>query len=384
MYLPGMVMAGYYFEKKRALATGIATSGAGFGLVLIAPLTAACVTGFDWKYAMVILGGIALQGCIMGALLRPLRATPVTASITEGSSTSVAEVEDLDDDAIDKDMRKDLVEINMQQNESHKGQENTNGDLIVPPQRHTDGIFSPVTNDVSKAFDKSDNVHDSLLSPELISSKVSNVNWTTSLPNMGVPTTLKHEPMHPLEKSRLSFSHDMIPIMNQRRRQSQQEHCGKADFNLPSPLLTNYLFYSSSIQNLPYGKSQASLASAKENGQERRGSFLSVDSTVVNGDKGCTFLEALKDLLSLALCKELPFDLILFVSFLIQLGYFIPPYYIVDHATSMGIHPTSASTFIAAIGKKLGCRLVEYSTGIEFLHHSIGCLPVPGCTSTHV
>ena len=33
MYLPSMVMVGYYFEKRRPLAAGIASSGSGFGML---------------------------------------------------------------------------------------------------------------------------------------------------------------------------------------------------------------------------------------------------------------------------------------------------------------------------------------------------------------
>ena len=37
MYLPSMVMVGYYFQKRRPLAAGIASSGSGFGMLILAP-----------------------------------------------------------------------------------------------------------------------------------------------------------------------------------------------------------------------------------------------------------------------------------------------------------------------------------------------------------
>jgi MFS family permease len=38
IYLPAVVCVGYYFEKKRSLATGIAVCGSGFGTFAFAPL----------------------------------------------------------------------------------------------------------------------------------------------------------------------------------------------------------------------------------------------------------------------------------------------------------------------------------------------------------
>ena len=38
VYLPSVVSVGYYFEKRRALATGIAVCGSGVGCFVFAPL----------------------------------------------------------------------------------------------------------------------------------------------------------------------------------------------------------------------------------------------------------------------------------------------------------------------------------------------------------
>ena len=39
VYLPSVVSVGYYFEKRRGLATGIAVCGSGVGCFAFAPLT---------------------------------------------------------------------------------------------------------------------------------------------------------------------------------------------------------------------------------------------------------------------------------------------------------------------------------------------------------
>ena len=38
MYLPAIVSVGYYFEKKRAFATGLAVCGSGVGTFILPPL----------------------------------------------------------------------------------------------------------------------------------------------------------------------------------------------------------------------------------------------------------------------------------------------------------------------------------------------------------
>ena len=74
IYLPSIVMAGYYFEKKRALATGIAVCGSGIGTFIFAPLAKYLLDEFDWKNALLVISGIILQSAICGMLMRPLEA----------------------------------------------------------------------------------------------------------------------------------------------------------------------------------------------------------------------------------------------------------------------------------------------------------------------
>ena len=49
--LPAVVAVGYYFEKRRALATGISVCGSGVGTFLLAPLATLLLDEFGWKGA---------------------------------------------------------------------------------------------------------------------------------------------------------------------------------------------------------------------------------------------------------------------------------------------------------------------------------------------
>jgi len=72
IYLPAIVSVGYYFEKKRAFATGIAVCGSGFGTFVFAPVANLLLENFDWKGANLILAGLIFNCAVFGALMRPL------------------------------------------------------------------------------------------------------------------------------------------------------------------------------------------------------------------------------------------------------------------------------------------------------------------------
>ena len=72
IYLPAIVSVGFYFERRRALATGISVCGSGVGAFVMAPLVSWLVEAHDWKAANLVLGGICLTCVLFGGLMRPL------------------------------------------------------------------------------------------------------------------------------------------------------------------------------------------------------------------------------------------------------------------------------------------------------------------------
>jgi MFS family permease len=72
MYLPCIVMVGYYFDKKRAMATGIAVCGSSVGTFVFAPLGQYLLDEYGWKGANTVIGAIILNGIAIGLIFRPL------------------------------------------------------------------------------------------------------------------------------------------------------------------------------------------------------------------------------------------------------------------------------------------------------------------------
>ena len=75
-YVTSVVMVAFYFEKKRALATGLSVCGSGIGTFVFAPLSEILTATYGWRGCLLIWSGIALNLCVCGCLLRPLEFTP--------------------------------------------------------------------------------------------------------------------------------------------------------------------------------------------------------------------------------------------------------------------------------------------------------------------
>lgn len=60
VYVPAVVAVGFYFEKRRALATGIAVCGSGIGTFVLAPLTTWLLENYGWRGTILIFVSISL------------------------------------------------------------------------------------------------------------------------------------------------------------------------------------------------------------------------------------------------------------------------------------------------------------------------------------
>ncbi|KAI9554053.1 putative monocarboxylate transporter 13-like [Daphnia sinensis] len=72
VYVPAVVAVGFYFEKRRALATGIAVCGSGIGTFVLAPFTTWLLGYYGWRGTLLIHGGLVLNCAVFGAMFRPL------------------------------------------------------------------------------------------------------------------------------------------------------------------------------------------------------------------------------------------------------------------------------------------------------------------------
>lgn len=57
IYMPAVLVVGFYFERWRALATGLALCGSGVGTFVLSPLTNYLLTSYSWNTTLVIHAG---------------------------------------------------------------------------------------------------------------------------------------------------------------------------------------------------------------------------------------------------------------------------------------------------------------------------------------
>ncbi|XP_020655503.3 monocarboxylate transporter 13 [Pogona vitticeps] len=74
VFTPSMAAVSRYFEKRRALAMGLAVSGAGISSLVFSPLFQCLVDVYGWRGALLMVAGMSLNLMVSGALLRPLAA----------------------------------------------------------------------------------------------------------------------------------------------------------------------------------------------------------------------------------------------------------------------------------------------------------------------
>ncbi|GAB1597584.1 monocarboxylate transporter 12-like [Argonauta hians] len=86
IYLPAIVCVGFYFEKRRSFATGLAVCGAGIGTFIFAPLSQYLLDFYGWKGAVLISAGLILNCILCGCLFKPLPKTKIPKD-----STSISE-----------------------------------------------------------------------------------------------------------------------------------------------------------------------------------------------------------------------------------------------------------------------------------------------------
>ncbi|XP_030072950.1 monocarboxylate transporter 2 [Microcaecilia unicolor] len=69
---PALTIIGKYFFKKRPIANGLAMAGSPVFLSTLAPLNQFLFNEFGWRGSFLILGGILLNCCVAGSLMRPV------------------------------------------------------------------------------------------------------------------------------------------------------------------------------------------------------------------------------------------------------------------------------------------------------------------------
>ena len=72
LYLPAFLMVSQYFEKRRALATGISCCGSGVGSFVFAPFSVYILDTYGWKISIWIIAAMSVINIVFALFHRPL------------------------------------------------------------------------------------------------------------------------------------------------------------------------------------------------------------------------------------------------------------------------------------------------------------------------
>ncbi|XP_071051280.1 monocarboxylate transporter 14-like isoform X2 [Onthophagus taurus] len=77
IYVPAVITVGFYFEKWRALATGIGVCGSGIGNFILPPIFSYITKNYSWRIAILVQAAMAFGCLFAGLCFKPLKPTKV-------------------------------------------------------------------------------------------------------------------------------------------------------------------------------------------------------------------------------------------------------------------------------------------------------------------
>ncbi|XP_046452113.1 monocarboxylate transporter 14-like isoform X3 [Daphnia pulex] len=364
IYLPAIVSVGYYFEKKRALATGIAVCGSGFGTFVFAPLAAMLLEHYDWKGANLILAGIIFNCAVFGSLMRPLEAPkkkckPLLQRMAEDKAAQLERgslmgsqyfTVQLPDGSYEKRL-KVPVNVDPGVHSSFDLDELSGAHAATRMPTISEAKGDPSNGDAAQSQEKKEDKQ--MKNSQLKDNLEDDTKESDKLLEDGKAAAA-------LRGSRTSVSNG--EASNVKRRSAGA--CGSKDDvsslsaskkDLARPLARKDVFYTGSVTNLPEYQSQKSLGSYRQ-------SIVSIPKAVQSGKAGkksgggccrCIPESARKEisgLMDFSLMKD-PVFLFLGVSNVFgMLGFYVPFVYIIDAATTKGIDEETAAFLLSIIG----------------------------------
>ncbi|KAI1886723.1 hypothetical protein AGOR_G00198740 [Albula goreensis] len=91
-FQPSLIMLGSYFDRRRPLANGLAAAGSPVFLATLSPLGQVLADYYGWRGGFLIMGGLLLNCCTCGAVMRPLEGKPVWGAVGKFTTQELEEM----------------------------------------------------------------------------------------------------------------------------------------------------------------------------------------------------------------------------------------------------------------------------------------------------
>ncbi|XP_045199403.2 monocarboxylate transporter 12-like [Mercenaria mercenaria] len=311
IYLPAIVSVGYYFEEKRAFATGLAVCGSGLGAFIFNPFSKYLIDEFGWRGAILIEAGIILNCVLCGAMFRPLEKPKGYKSDTDQTIKAPLK---------DSKLVKDSIELELFV---------SNGNTVSSRPSSPIRDFTPLTLEPpqkgTSLFRSDGALHRNTHKPTTPSPLTKDQSEDTTL-------------VRPQFKRLLSEEH------HYRHRHHNQQ----ASFHSHRNLMLGGIYQSGSLMNISMQRSHPALYIA---------SLTSIpgEQTDLTKRLCCCNIPAdmyysLKNMCDLSLLKDLIFLMFVISNFCTSIGFNMPFIFLTDRAVDEGISEESAKWLVSAIG----------------------------------
>ncbi|KAJ8969652.1 hypothetical protein NQ314_001654 [Rhamnusium bicolor] len=363
IYVPSVITIGFYFERWRALATGIAVCGSGIGTFLFAPLSETLITKLGWRSALLCQGVLVLSCVIYGALFRPLK------------PTKVKELNDKEEKPkLIMDPSRLPIAARLKMEEA----------LSVMRRSSLSSIHDHQSS-VTKVF----GVNNNSLYPRL-----SEVYHTISIPNrktlgaiysqektLSVPSLAGQEKVKNEGKTHLLEINKFHPIIIPKRNRTISELQIESEVN--RPLYRDDIFFGASLTRLPQYTSRTSVAYNLS--VTRLPTKNDIEEEKKHTCKLCpeAFRRALATMLDISLMKSPSFLILAIGGFFTMMGFYVPFMFLVDRASESGMNKITAVWLVSSIGiantiGRVLCGILSSFPGVNALFLTNAALTVGG------
>ncbi|XP_063362475.1 uncharacterized protein LOC134651333 isoform X1 [Cydia amplana] len=338
IYMPAVLTVGFYFERWRALATGIALCGSGVGTFAFAPLGEYLLKTYGWRVTVVMYGGLILLCIIFGALFRPIK--PVRVALADQTG--------------DDDVARRHEEAVEKLNSMLKLHSKLDSGISMPAEMRFSNKVSPhtwvgVANNTRYPT-----------AEEVFRGSNSHLSRRSSATAGTIKNTLGNRPMFitgPVAEKDEDDSNSNIdntePLISAPIKVIQKEvrpRHSHADL-IARPLYRDDIFFSGSLVRLPQYTSRNSLGyhmavthvPTKEDTQEEESGKCRLCPEAVK--------RTLATMLDVSLFRSPTFVILAVSGFFTMLGFFVPYMYVKQRAMDKGgIDATTSTLLVSTIG----------------------------------
>lgn len=373
IYMPSVITVGYYFERWRALATGISLCGSGVGTFIMAPVSTMLINALGWRDALLVQAAMILLCAFFGLAFRPIKPIQVTVS-DEGEKKKVLrpEIRALPDSRLAYSVP----------NSVH----NTWMGAISNTQYPTAAeIFRGSGNNLDRRPSNTQQpaIPQGRKLEHIAKMKKSSGPPTPEETPAQMPLLTHHELKTVGEAEEDNENGALIddtiqPVIMTRRRHTVSERDPvKRSLSRPTdgsrPMYRDDIFFSGSLQRVPQYTSQSSIAyhmsvtrlPTQHDVQEEAESSCKICPEAVR--------RTLATMLDVSLFKSPTFMLLAFSGFFTMMGFFVPFLYISRRAQESGMEVGAADMIVSAIGitntvARIVCGFLSSFDSVSALH----------------